>query len=276
MLNQTYKNLTTKELRVKISRRLHDERILSGFTLEKLANELYCSKPTVQSWERGWERGTGQNTIPCLDHLLALSLLYNCTPEYLLCEYDGKSKEDTDISKETGLTESNIEFLSSYFSHYKANPHCDACCSMYLAFINHFISHMDKFQSILFERRLLSIKQLKFQVDRYHDEIIEAHSVIRPYIDQIPKNHGMHGDSVIYKLVTDYYTAAGYENWDLDVRISAHVKYLDILLPDKIKRSDFEISDTFLDLTKDFFSDVFSSTDEYTAQLEKYVDPSLL
>ena len=66
MFNYSSDNLTSKEIRVEIGKRLHSERIRAKISLDKLAELSGYSKPTVQRWEKGWKNGTGENTIEIL------------------------------------------------------------------------------------------------------------------------------------------------------------------------------------------------------------------
>lgn len=97
----------------KIGERLKKERKEYGFKshdalCEYLKENNYRSfkRQTISKWEQGKE-------CPPLDVLLTLCKLYNCELGYLLCEYDCKIKENSDIQEITGLSEKNIEYLKN-------------------------------------------------------------------------------------------------------------------------------------------------------------------
>ena len=99
-----------------IGKRLKEERKASGFKsqdalAEYLAKNNYRSfkRQTIAKWENGEE-------CPPLDVLLTLCKLYKCELGYLLCEYDCKEKENTDIQKITGLSEDAINKLKIFRS----------------------------------------------------------------------------------------------------------------------------------------------------------------
>lgn len=97
-----------------IGNRLKEERKAAGYKshdslAEYLANNNYRTykRQTIAKWEKGEE-------CPPLDVLLTLCKLYKCELGYLLCEYDCKTKENTDIQQATGLSEDAILALQRY------------------------------------------------------------------------------------------------------------------------------------------------------------------
>lgn len=96
---------------VKIGERLKKERKAAGFKShdalkENITDNNYRSftRQTIAKWEKGKE-------MPPLDVLCSLCIPFQCEIGYLLCEYDCKTREHTDIQKATGLTEQAIESI---------------------------------------------------------------------------------------------------------------------------------------------------------------------
>lgn len=59
------------------------------------------------------ENGLHEQNQFSLGLLSALAELYNCDVGYLLCEYDCKTGRNTDIAKETGLTDRSIQAIDT-------------------------------------------------------------------------------------------------------------------------------------------------------------------
>ena len=89
----------------KIGERIHQERTILGLTMEEFGRFLGTTRQNVSSWEKGTAKGLA------LDDLLKMCEIFNCELGYLLCEFDCKTRENTDISAITGLTEEAIEQL---------------------------------------------------------------------------------------------------------------------------------------------------------------------
>jgi len=62
------------------------------------------SRQTVANWEKG-------KTVPCMEALLRMCNFFGCELGYLLCEYDCKTREMTDIHVATGLSEKAIDAI---------------------------------------------------------------------------------------------------------------------------------------------------------------------
>ncbi len=97
-----------------IGNRLKAERKKAGIKsqnalAEYLNQNNYRSytRQTISKWEHGLE-------MPPLDVLITLCDLFNCELGYLLCEYDCKTREKTDIHKMTGLSEAAIDILCNW------------------------------------------------------------------------------------------------------------------------------------------------------------------
>lgn len=100
----------------KIGKRIKEERKLAQLTQIELADKLtemiypngdkIISQSTVASWEIG-------KTIPPLNRLVALSTIFKCDIGYLLCDYDERTKDSSNICKITGLAESSVHELTT-------------------------------------------------------------------------------------------------------------------------------------------------------------------
>jgi len=62
------------------------------------------SRQTVANWEKG-------KTMPCIDDLLKMCEIFKCELGYLLCEYDCKTRETTDIQATIGLSEEAVNVI---------------------------------------------------------------------------------------------------------------------------------------------------------------------
>lgn len=96
---------------IEIGDRLKTERKKAGFKnhdelADYIRNHNYrgFTRQTISKWERGLE-------MPPLDILCSLCEPFECELGYLLCEYDCKTRNDTDIRNETGLSEDAINVL---------------------------------------------------------------------------------------------------------------------------------------------------------------------
>lgn len=100
-------NNTEAETRKAIANRIRKERGALGLSQTAFAEHIGFSKPTIVSWEHK----DGLNRIPTMDQIMALCNAFNCEPEYILCIIDTKSRTNTDIIKETGLSEAAVNIL---------------------------------------------------------------------------------------------------------------------------------------------------------------------
>lgn len=101
---------------VEIGKRIRAERARFSLTQAELAAKLSAiidkdqnyqmKQSTIASWE------TGQN-LPPLDRLIALAVIFKCDIGYLLCDYDERTKEASDVCKITGLSESSVGTLTT-------------------------------------------------------------------------------------------------------------------------------------------------------------------
>lgn len=96
----------------KIGRRIANERknychMSQDELLGKLSDTYYISmsRNTLSAIE------SGKYQHYDVDFLFALCELFNCEIGYLLCEYDYKTREKTDIQKATGLSTTAVDYL---------------------------------------------------------------------------------------------------------------------------------------------------------------------
>ncbi len=120
---------------IKVGKRIKEERkrLPKGErSQEKFSETIGISKPTLCRIEKG------QDSECFFNALLRMCEIFDCEIGYLLCEYDTKKREYTDIIDYTGLSSYAIETLNRYkrLSEYPEN--CFA-----LSMINAFISYGD-------------------------------------------------------------------------------------------------------------------------------------
>ena len=92
----------------KVGQRIRKERKGAGFKTQgdfaKRMGYHEESRQTIGNWENG-------KILPRLDDLLKMCEIFNCELGYLLCEYNCKTRENTDIQAVTGLSEEAISSL---------------------------------------------------------------------------------------------------------------------------------------------------------------------
>jgi len=84
----------------KMGKRIKEERNALGLTQSKFAEKLGKSEESRQiiaNWEKG-------KTIPAFDDMLKMCELFDCELGYLLCEFDNKTREATDVCKALGIS----------------------------------------------------------------------------------------------------------------------------------------------------------------------------
>lgn len=87
-----------------IGKRIKKARKELSLSQEDLSGIIFVSRQLLSKWERAL-------SCPTLDDLLKLCNVFNCELGYLLCEFDNKTREETDIHKVTGLSEKAIRRL---------------------------------------------------------------------------------------------------------------------------------------------------------------------
>lgn len=165
----------------KIGKRLKDERKAAGLKsqdalAEYLAKKNYRSfkRQTIAKWENGEE-------CPPLDVLLTLCEKYKCELGYLLCEYDCKTKENTDIQKATGLSEDAIYALENYY-------HSDR-----IDVINKLISSREFEYKIIegIRKYKNSLKHSIEILDKVDIEMVDFHEDYANYTDEDVKRYDL-------------------------------------------------------------------------------------
>lgn len=103
------------ERKAKIGERIASERKKRHWSQEKFGEELSKkmggsisgAQNTISNWENG------KNLPETLDIFLAMSQIFECDCGYLLCDYDERTHDSTEICKATGLSENSINALCS-------------------------------------------------------------------------------------------------------------------------------------------------------------------
>lgn len=281
MLNYSYEELNSQTMKANIAARLHKERENAKLSLDALSEKTGYSKPTVQSWEKGWKDGSGKNHIPSLEQLLDLAALYNCTPEYLLCEYDSKTKEATDISLETGLTPENVTRLQRMFSTILENPYGGGANNLFLSFLNYFIENSQLIFELMFNRQMLASLKNEFDNDPDNDEIYAAYIAVGAggLNSEIFKDDLFSRITLVGRYTEPliaYFEALGYDKERIRMLMEKFTKYYDVLSATKTKQSDFALSDSFLDIVKSFYSkypDIVFEYDDFSNEQRNYISP---
>lgn len=93
-----------------IGKRIKQERLAAGIKSQSdFAEKLSLSEKSRQTIGK-WENG---KTLPSLVDFTFMCNIFKCELGYLLCEYDCKTREATDIQAVTGLSENAINLLSN-------------------------------------------------------------------------------------------------------------------------------------------------------------------
>lgn len=269
MINYTDVQLTSKEMHINIAKRLHSERQEAGLTLDTLAEKTGYTKPTVQSWEKGWEDGTGLNRIPRLEQLIDLASVYNCTPEYLLCEYDQKNRQLTDVSLETGLLPESIKLLHDPFAELLKQPmEQHGYLHIMYQFFNHIIKNSHPLESALYNRVIVENISRLFDASEYKADIIEgfnAVSIKRSVEFAIMSNRLSLEDTINHyaQALKAYYINKGFDAKSIDVILNDFRKTYIAISPDKKNQADFTIISCFMDLVNSFLDSYPGNVDSY-------------
>jgi transcriptional regulator with XRE-family HTH domain len=88
-----------------IGERIKQERKAAKLSQQELLEKVGYSRDSRQAI-RDWESGS---LMPELTIMLKLCNIFNCEIGYLLCEYDCKKRENTDICKVIHLSEQSVE-----------------------------------------------------------------------------------------------------------------------------------------------------------------------
>ena len=107
MGNKKYKS-EEKYTWEKIGERIKFEREQNGLTQKELMLKIGRSEESYRILGR-WEKGI---TRPQFSDIIELCKVFDCELGYLLCEYDCKTREATDIQQATGLCQQAINRLT--------------------------------------------------------------------------------------------------------------------------------------------------------------------
>lgn len=291
----SWEEIESEQHKAKIAKRLHDERKAHGYTLDKLITESGFSKPTVQSWEKGWEEQTGKNKLPSLQQLYILSNLYQCSFEYLLCLTPERTKPITDICKETGLTEQSINILHEHFSYELTHPselfeftppQKYSPSSLFLlsdwridifAFLNYIISHYNDFAHQLSTRRPLELLQKSYNElpQKKKNDLLKGYNfVISRFGNNAFASEHLIDQFIIPPALQEYFHSLGHNLEEAYELAQLVEQYFYILSPTILKRADFELSDTFMDVVKSFYASFSDNIKEYQSFVSKHIDPT--
>ncbi len=153
-----------KDNKYKIGERIRKERIEAGYKNQSdFAVALGLkedSRQSVGSWENGIR-------FPSLDMFLKMCEIFECEIGYLLCEFDCKTREETDIQKATGLSNKSIRKLFLFRSRNK-----ETNAFFFNSPINSIIEH-DSFVELLeaIKKHVWSFNENHYGIDDSSDEI---------------------------------------------------------------------------------------------------------
>ena len=157
----------------KIGERIKHEREKLSFSQEELGEKVFVSRQLLSKWEK-------EKACPTLENLTALCNIFDCEIGYLLCEYNCKTREATDIQSETGLSEKAILVLSRLkYSHWNES----------VGSLNRIFEHKDFYELLKvihshvmnFNRNWLRIDQEK---EKYIADALNCNeSEVRKYLE---------------------------------------------------------------------------------------------
>lgn len=87
---------------LELGKKISDERNKLGDSLEAFSQKINITRQTLSRWEKG--EGVGPSVID----LLRMCEVFHCDFGYMVGEYDCRTREATDICKQTGLSESAV------------------------------------------------------------------------------------------------------------------------------------------------------------------------
>lgn len=271
MLNYSCEELDSKTIKANIAARLHKERENAKLSLDTLSDRTGYSKPTVQSWEKGWKDGSGKNHIPSMDQLIDLAALYNCTPEYLLCEYDQKTKQITDVSFETGLLPNNIQLLHKYFLMLLEQPlEQHGYVHIMYQFLNHLINNYQQLADALYYRVIIENISRRFNASEYKELILEGFKAVS--IDRKDAFSLRSGDlasnigSMLYtQPMIEYFESKGLSTETItNIMNDFHDGYK-IISSNEKSQANFVLTECFMDIVNSFL-------DSYPENVNSYKD----
>lgn len=184
-----------------IGKRIRKERIEAGYKNQSdFAVALGLNEDSRQS-VGNWENGV---RIPSLDLLLKMCDIFECEIGYLLCEFDCKTKEETDIQKATGLSNKSIRRLFLFRTRNK-----ETNAFIFNSPINAIIEH-DSFVELIeaIKKHIWSFNHNHYRIDETNEDVQEALSntfncepeELRGYIEMSSQSLIEH---ILMKIVQD-------------------------------------------------------------------------
>lgn len=182
--------VSSKEVSIRIAKRMHNERIRNGYTLEKLAEIMGCKRQTVARWEKGWKDEEPLNRIPHLDQIMQLCDLYDCDPGYLLCLYDKRYSSFETASGITGLTEESIIALNKIQKSIQdSSLHATTTQRFLLDLINFTLPRISELSSSATLYSAYAALAYSFEGLRNKDAILEAFIKSDAHLEFNPSLH---------------------------------------------------------------------------------------
>ena len=258
MINYYKETITNASIRAAIAQRLHALRKSKNLTLDELADTLNYSKPTVYKWEKGWKQATGENSIPTMDQIIDLCSLYNCSPGYILCEYDSITLTANQISRETGILDFNIKKLNSLAANSSINGY-NGVNDSFLAFLNHFIANMDTTLELLFNRSIIESIRRNYESSEYKDIVDAAY---RKFSDnslsiEILRDGffgSRDGNRVLFEpYLLDEFISAGYSKHKAEELAEECSCFIDHLIGQFESNSNYVLSQEYIFIVESFF-----------------------
>jgi len=279
MFDLYLENQDSKEYRYNIARRIHDARKKKFPNIEDFAEKIGYSKPTVLSWERGWngpDDVKGKNSVPSVDQLVDIAPTLDCSISYLLCECDGETPFIDSCNKELGINSEackalhNMKIALDNAQKFTGGPIQSA-----LNFINYMSEHSSELVEPLSALEAKYSKHKMYLADPYYRTIRKAYEDL--YLYSPPKitnsllAQQIIPNSLIQKCEAENTTI--YERYGLsdDFTISDLASgllfYLDVITEHQMSISRLELLDVLSSITNSFLELSYLGThNESTAQ----------
>ena len=186
-----------------IGERIKQQRIEAGYKTQSIFAEAlgleYDSRQSIGAWEQG-------KRLPSLKILLKMCELFDCEIGFLLCEYDCKTREETDISAATGLSEKSIRRLFVFRSRKRDRKNKQY---EFNSPINAIIEHESFIELIeAIKKHIWSFNHNHYGIDKTSEDVQEALSntfncepeELRGYIEMSSQSLIEH---ILMKIVRD-------------------------------------------------------------------------
>lgn len=141
-----------------ICARIKEERKKLSLSQEKLAGEIYVTRHLLIRWEKG-------ESFPSLENLIMLCKIFRCELGYLLCEYNDKTRQITDVQLATGLSDTAIRKLYTLRT-YTSGHHSP---------LNSMLTHKSFMEFLLaVQRYVYSFNQNHYSINNSDSEAAKA------------------------------------------------------------------------------------------------------